>query len=1107
MQTPSFTIAKVATEADVDTAGDVIHYTITLTNTGNMTLTGVTVSDPRLADLDCDGTAGLPYVTSGLSIAVGGNLVCTGTYTVLQSDIDNNGGGDGDIDNTVTGDTDQTLPDTAVEDVPVVQTPSFTIAKVATEADVDTAGDVIHYTITLTNTGNMTLTGVTVSDPRLADLDCDGTAGLPYVTSGLSIAVGGNLVCTGTYTVLQSDIDNNGGGDGDIDNTVTGDTTETTSQTAVEDVPIILGSSFTIAKVATEADVDTAGDVIHYTITLTNTGNMTLTGVTVSDPRLADLDCDGTAGLPYVTSGLSIAVGGNLVCTGTYTVLQSDIDNNGGGDGDIDNTVTGDTDQTLPDTAVEDVPVVQTPSFTIAKVATEADVDAAGDVIHYTITLTNTGNMTLTGVTVSDPRLADLDCDGTAGLPYVTSGLSIAVGGNLVCTGTYTVLQSDIDNNGGGDGDIDNTVTGDTTETTSQTAVEDVPIILGSSFTIAKVATEADVDTAGDVIHYTITLTNTGNMTLTGVTVSDPRLADLDCDGTAGLPYVTSGLSIAVGGNLVCTGTYTVLQSDIDNNGGGDGDIDNTVTGDTDQTLPDTAVEAVPVVQTPSFTIAKVATEADVDTAGDVIHYTITLTNTGNMTLTGVTVSDPRLADLDCDGTAGLPYVTSGLSIAVGGNLVCTGTYTVLQSDIDNNGGGDGDIDNTVTGDTDQTLPDTAVEAVPVVQTPSFTIAKVATEADVDTAGDVIHYTITLTNTGNMTLTGVTVSDPRLADLDCDGTAGLPYVTSGLSIAVGGNLVCTGTYTVLQSDIDNNGGGDGDIDNTVTGDTDQTLPDTAVEAVPVVQTPSFTIAKVATEADVDTAGDVIHYTITLTNTGNMTLTGVTVSDPRLADLDCDGTAGLPYVTSGLSIAVGGNLVCTGTYTVLQSDIDNNGGGDGDIDNTVTGDTDQTVEDTADEAVPVVQTPSFTIAKVATEADVDTAGDVIHYTITLTNTGNMTLTGVTVSDPRLADLDCDGTAGLPYVTSGLSIAVGGNLVCTGTYTVLQSDIDNNGGGDGDIDNTVTGDTDQTLRDTAVEDVPRGGRPELHDREGGDGSGCGYRRRRDPLHDHIDEHRGT
>ena len=331
----------------MDTAGDVIHYTITLTNTGNMTLTGVTVSDPRLADLDCDGTAGLPYVTSGLSIAVGGNLVCTGTYTVLQSDIDNNGGGDGDIDNTVTGDTDQTLPDTAVEAVPVVQTPSFTIAKVATEADVDTAGDVIHYTITLTNTGNMTLTGVTVSDPRLADLDCDGTAGLPYVTSGLSIAVGGNLVCTGTYTVLQSDIDNNGGGDGDIDNTVTGDTTETTSQTAVEDVPIILGSSFTITKVATEADVDTAGDVIHYTITLTNTGGSVLTGVTVSDPRLADLDCDGTTGLPYVTSGLSIAVGGNLVCTGTYTVLQSDIDNNGGGDGDIDNTVTGDTDQTV----------------------------------------------------------------------------------------------------------------------------------------------------------------------------------------------------------------------------------------------------------------------------------------------------------------------------------------------------------------------------------------------------------------------------------------------------------------------------------------------------------------------------------------------------------------------------------------------------------------------------------------------------------------------------------------------------------------------------------------------------------------------------------------
>ena len=43
----------------------------------------------------------------------------------------------------------------------------------------------------------------------------------------------------------------------------------------------------------------------------------------------------------------------------------------------------------------EDVPAVQTPALAITKVATESSFDAVGDVIHYTIVATNTGNMTL----------------------------------------------------------------------------------------------------------------------------------------------------------------------------------------------------------------------------------------------------------------------------------------------------------------------------------------------------------------------------------------------------------------------------------------------------------------------------------------------------------------------------------------------------------------------------------------------------------------------------------------------------------------------------------------------------------------------------------------
>ena len=129
------------------------------------------------------------------------------------------------------------------------------------------------------------------------------------------------------------------------------------------------------------------------------------------------------------------------------------------------------------------------------------------------------------------------------------------------------------------------------------------------------------------MISYSILVTNTGNQTLTGVSVADPRIANLDCDpGTAG--NQTTGFTLAPSGTLTCTGTYTVTQADIDNNGGGDGDIDNTATADSDQTGPASDSAAVPLAQSPALTITKVATESGYDSVGDVINYTIVATNT-----------------------------------------------------------------------------------------------------------------------------------------------------------------------------------------------------------------------------------------------------------------------------------------------------------------------------------------------------------------------------------------------------------------------------------------------------------------------------------------------
>ena len=131
-----------------------------------------------------------------------------------------------------------------------------------------------------------------------------------------------------------------------------------------------------------------------------------------------------------------------------------------------------------------------------------------------------------------------------------------------------------------------------------------------------------------------------------------------------------------------------------------------------------------------------------------------------------------------------------------------------------------------------------------------------------------------------------------------------------------------------------------------------------------------------------------------------------IADPKLGTLTC---------TQPVTLAPGAALSCTGSYTVTQSDLDA-----GVVDNvaTATGTppTGPNVTGTDDESVPSAQAAHITLVKTAAETSFDKVGDVIHYTLVATNDGNVTLTGVTIADPKLSTLDVhaasDAHAGRP-----------------------------------------------------------------------------------------------
>jgi uncharacterized repeat protein (TIGR01451 family) len=594
--------------------------------------------------------------------------------------------------------------------------------------------------------------------------------------------------------------------------------------------------------------------------------------------------------------------------------------------------------------------------------------------------------------------------------------------------------------------------------------------------------------TTGNTVKYCYIVSNPGDAPLYNVNVIDDAgtpsgtaddftvtlstgLTDVDGDGDAD--------DLAEGGTAMGTALVTLSTAGkIINNATATGN--NSIIQPTTLTASDIATVIVEGV--PSYTIDKTVVRVDrdgdgtINNAGEIIEYQIIVNNTGSIDLTNVTVTDPLLGTLK--GQAG-DNVPAGI-LNVGESWIFTGNYTVTQADINNNGGGDGDIDNTATVECDQLEPQEDSEEVPIAQNAAYTIDKIVTDiggegalSSVGKAGDVISYKINVTNTGNVDLTNVTVMDSLIENLN----GPVESLNTDRILEVGETWKYTGTYTVTMEDIITNGGGDGFIENTATVDSDQLGPesdnaDAPIKIIPVCEpNPAYEIEKSITDVDcrgptasVKEAGDIITYSIVVANTGDVDLTKVAVTDSLI---DLEGPVESKNKDSVLE--VGETWTYTGMYTVTQQDIDTDGECDGYIDNVATVDCDQlgpksdsvrviiekaSKEDSTEED-RVEKKQDYCIYKSIIGIDesgdrvINEAGDIIEYQIIVKNEGNTNLTGVSVRDPMITLAGPIGDNIDPGVLNP-----GETWKFFGNYTVTQEDINSNGGGDGFIENKAT-----------------------------------------------------
>ncbi|MFG1648178.1 hypothetical protein ACGFMK_48485, partial [Amycolatopsis sp. NPDC049252] len=698
---------------------------------------------------------------------------------------------------------------------------------------VQDAGDTIAYTIVTRNNSSVTLDDVTIT----AEVTDTGAPLSVASCPSQSIQANGTDTCVADHTLSLADLNR-----GRVNVTATaigqlpalpGQTTTlsasgdgSTSTTLTDTPKLTVANSVSGIADQNHNGLTDAGDTITYRVQVTNTGNSTVSGVTVTETATGattgavPLSCDSP-------DPVSIVPGAVLGCSGSHTITPSDVDTQAA---TVTATATASgTSRAGAGRAVDAAPSETTTRLTqdgelatqlAAGVLTDVDGDGrtdAGDTVTYSATVTNSGTVTLTAVGATLALAApagpapELDC-----VPAAPA--TLAPGAQLACTATYPLGRSDVDK-----GEVVATVAASgksgATKVTADPVTRTMPLNQSSGITaVASVSGLVDQNgngtlEAGDTVKYAVAVTDTGTVTLSQVSVVG-RLASPGGPDPALTCSPKQPGKLTAGAVMTCTGAYVVTQSDVDK-----GSVEYAVTA-TGVSPTQESVESAPSTVTtplgavPALSVTNTVTGVaddnhdSVDDTGDVISYALTATNTGTVTLTTVVLTarlSPPAAPapiLQCSADA-------PVTLAPGDTLTCTASYKITQADVDS-----GTVVSTATCSA-RTAGNKAVGAGPVAVTTelatkaALVAGNVVTSIEdrngdtVDDEGDVIVYSVTLTNGGSVSLGAVTAVETLAPpasgspSLTCDPTA--PGTLAPAAV-----MTCTGSYRITAADV---GGG------------------------------------------------------------------------------------------------------------------------------------------------------------------------------------------------------------------------------------------------------------------------------------------------------------
>ncbi|MGV5538097.1 cell surface protein [Bacillus sp. XB1] len=1079
--------------------GDTLTYTVSFTATGNTNANNVIFTDviPTgttfvLNSLTIDGTTqvganpangvNIGSIPSGTTKNVAFQVVVN---TIPASNVVSNGSSASyqytvnPSQSPVTKNISSNLVSTQINNANVTLTKS-------TNKQFATIGETISYTILITNSGNTAATNVQLTDPLPnGTILTPGTVTLNGVLQNVDSLVAlpiGTIPGGATFTLsfqvtainitTQNPIINNAFASYLYTvNPNLPPTSKTANSNSVT-------STIRLANLHANKSVDKTfaevGDVLTYTFALTNDGNVAANSVLLSDSI-----ANGTAFVPnsVIVNGVtqpgvtptSINIGSinaNTTITASFQVIITSIPN----PNPISNSASISYNFIVdPNASPVSKNTTSTTTFTQvndANVISAKTVDRAfatvGDILTYTVTLTNAGS-----VSADSPTFVDTNPDGTTFIPntFLINGVlqnnadpnigvplpSIAANGSLTVSYQVTVTSLPTQNptlNSSSTqysfilnpGDPPTVETSVSNTVSTQINLANVVIVKEVDLTIADV---------GQPITYTIYLANLGNTIANNVIVTD-----IIPNGTTIVPN-----SIFIGGALqlgadpstglqvgsIPSGGFTTIVFQISANGlPSPNPIQNSASLQysfiADPNLPALVRNAASNIVTTQINTANIVatklTSTNFADVGDVILYATILTNNGNIPAANVTFTDiipagtlfiPNTVTINNVPVANANPAT-GISIGtIGANSSRTVAFQVFVPTIP--------AVNPITNQSGTTFQYTYDPSKPAVMqmvasnTVQTTInnASIAATKSADkqfaNVNDIITYTTTLTNNGNTLASNVIFTDviPNGTSFIANSVTvngnTLPNVNPASGIAIdpiNPNANTLISFQVQVNSIPNPNPLPNQSNTTYQYVVDPNLPPSSANTLSNVITTQINNATIVATKSVNTPtaaiGDIVTYTIAVTNTGNTPASATVLTDGlgagasfiqnsvtinnvpqpgldpslgiHLADISPGDTVFITFQAQILAIPPSGtltnNALVNYEYTVNPNQSPA-------VNSTITN---TTVTPIIDATLSINKTVNSTFA---------TIGDTLTFTSTITNSGNTTANNVIFTD--------------------------------------------------------------------------------------------------------------